>query len=451
MSDDAGALPNGSQATDSPLAGSLPVDTQFMIRIVYDGAPGSGRRTNIEQLLSLLSGLGQGRVVAAPGAAPRSFVWHDFADAEVAGRTLSCEVRSTAGHLGTDWSGLVGSADAVVFVVDSRLTAVESARASMKRLRGHLESLGGETPLLLQANKQDLGDAVPSAEVARLLSVGFRHFGAKASVGQGVTDTFLAALRLALRSVRARSRKAPPPGPETAIEARPPQALAPARLPGDIPGGGVWPPHTRSWVREVCSRSAERASTPRPWAPDASVELRSGPWVLHSFDGRFTELADARRALAEAVHRGLGWWLPPRRGFFIAEDDGSWLLWMITDDETTVDEEFRRALEHESLVELEDALLHWLEVEAALCSRPSPLLTLGSVYVAADHVACLEHGVAPQQGSGAELASEVSRLLNSAMERSPRLVRAAVVGAQKRAPSASDARRLHLLMTDDSD
>jgi len=94
-------------------------------------------------------------------------------------------------------------ADGVVFVADSQSRRLPDNLVSLAGLSSHLRELGQQLqgfPIVLQFNKQDLGDALdPALLRARLVQNGIPCFSAIATRGSGVFETLKAIIGLIVR------------------------------------------------------------------------------------------------------------------------------------------------------------------------------------------------------------------------------------------------------------
>jgi signal recognition particle receptor subunit beta len=184
---------------------------EIVIRIVYDGAPEAGKTTNVHQLATLISlqRRGAAKSPGATGDRTEFFDWLDFTGGYLDGRRVRCQLVSVPGQsrLLHRRRYLLDSADAIVFVTDSRPDAFVAAAqnlATTVRIAERSDE-GVRVGLILQANKQDLPDAVAPAEVASALGVRATTpvVGSVAAEGEGVMQTFILAVRLATDRVRA--------------------------------------------------------------------------------------------------------------------------------------------------------------------------------------------------------------------------------------------------------
>jgi len=182
------------------------------IRVVYDGAPESGKTTNLEMLTERISNQRRGKM-HSPGTTSNKrtvyFDWLAVTGGFVEGRRLRCQLISVPGQamLAARRSHLLDTADVVVFVADSRRSELDRNRAMISDLR---ERLGKRTEgiapvsIMLQANKQDFDDALEPRELARALGLSpiVPAQAAIANENKGVLEVFMLAVRLAADRVR---------------------------------------------------------------------------------------------------------------------------------------------------------------------------------------------------------------------------------------------------------
>jgi mutual gliding-motility protein MglA len=188
-----------------------------VLRIVYDGPPEAGKATNLQQLCERLS-LREPSVVnptlldfASLGDPTQDRAlyldWLDDAGDWIGGPRVRCQLVNVPRQLQLARRGrsILDSADAVVFVADSRASAAPRTKAALRSL---VRGLGNrpDVPLVLQANKQDLPGAQPPSDLHQALGLAARVpvIAAQASGGAGVVETFSVAVRVAVDHVRAR-------------------------------------------------------------------------------------------------------------------------------------------------------------------------------------------------------------------------------------------------------
>jgi len=381
---------------------------ELVIRIVYDGLPEAGKTTNVQELASLVS-LQRRGVSKSPGALGERtefFDWVDFAGGYLDGRRVRCQLVSVPGqaNLLHRRRYLLEKADAVVFVADSRPSAFEESVRSLSETVRILRLANRGTigaAFILQANKQDLPDALSPEEVARAHAVELTTpvLGSIAATGVGVMQTFILAVRLASDRVRAivlndeladisdteRSPEAlyaamlqnEPLRPLTVAPAEPgavagstrpsgappsaPPLFHPERenllanlqavaLPNaqEICSGHVWPPvKGRAALALALSSALSVPTRAAAWAPERAFEVRSEHgWILHSSERwLFESEAEARLRLLSLVRRALPHKdvLPEGRSLLLARDGALFRLWMVTPPIASLDQTAHRA------------------------------------------------------------------------------------------------------------
>lgn len=354
----------------------------IVIRIVYDGPPEAGKTTNVLQLSQLMSAQRRG-TLASPGTSGERtayFDWLDFLGGYVDGRRVQCQLLSVPGqaHLAARRRALLETADALVFVSDSRREHLEAERQHLEQT---LQVTGGLDPpigLVWQANQQDRPDAVPPHEVPALalLPPGTAAVGSSAQLGQGVMQTFVLAVRMATdrarlllgaadlaelptaarspeelyRALAAVDTDAPSPSAESAAVGEPvhvPEAAAqnshnrvrtpwpPLPNATTLGSGHIWPPVVgRGWLSQL---DLDRLWTPKrlmSWAPHGAWEWQDdGRWVLHTAEQwLFDEEQAARHALIRLARAALAGVLPVPEGrtLAVAPDGDGYRLWVLT-------------------------------------------------------------------------------------------------------------------------
>lgn len=411
---------------------------RVILRIVYDGPALAGKTTSVKALAAMF-----GRpVFSSESADGRTlhFDWMEYQGGRFEQLAVCCQVVTVPGQeaFRERRFRLLESADAIVFVVDSRAAELAAGLAALESLRGYLASRPEPRPgILLQANKRDLPEAVSVAQVRQSLGLG-DTVGVTESVapdGNGVRQTFVFAVRLALdRVAELRDRgelPAQPPeidsGPRllAALEelegdaspAEDRRLPAPAtglvdvhqqdasglgeveegtepRLPGaDLPVGCIWPPiEGRLILHEAAASGVTLGASPSgDWRGSA------GPWLIHfAAAGEYHDGEQSRAALLAWArwHAALGRHLSPRRCVALGSGThGSLRLWQVVRRETTLSQRVTRALRvpepevvARTLLQSADALREIHAVVAPLGLRVNletvGLLDTGPAYVA---------------------------------------------------------------------
>jgi signal recognition particle receptor subunit beta len=182
-----------------------PLLRRLVVRVVYDGPAFSGKTTNVAGICRLMPATKRTEVYT-PGALKGRTMFFDWleVDVGVVGKLpVTCQVLSVPGQRARSYRRrpLVHSADAVVYVADSREHVWDETRRVHKLMRRYLRERDEAVPYLVQANKRDADDAMPIASLraALRLPAYVPLLPATASTGEGVLGTFGAAVKAALR------------------------------------------------------------------------------------------------------------------------------------------------------------------------------------------------------------------------------------------------------------
>jgi hypothetical protein len=165
------------------------------LRIVYDGAVGCGKTTNVRALGAMFASE-PSPVADELFGRTLSFDWTTFRAGTFREVPTIATVLGAPGARGFEARRrhLLAEADAVVFVCESTREGVIRGRAAIAPLLSAIEHR--RIPMVVQANQQDRPDSLPPPAVA--LALGCPEgpvLGAVAREGTGVVDTFLAALQ----------------------------------------------------------------------------------------------------------------------------------------------------------------------------------------------------------------------------------------------------------------
>ncbi len=170
------------------------------VKIVYYGPPLSGKTTNLIQIHGHIDPRRRGELISLKTADDRT-LFFDFLRldlAKIGGMRPRIHLYTVPGQALYEASRklVLRGADGLVFVADSSPARVEGNMDSLARMRGHLRSYAlspDQLPLVVQLNKRDLPDALPAAELGRLLQLhDVPTFEAVAVQGIGVYDTLRA-------------------------------------------------------------------------------------------------------------------------------------------------------------------------------------------------------------------------------------------------------------------
>lgn len=427
----------------------------IIVRIVYDGAPEAGKTTNVKTLGDefLLRRRGRQSAPGTTGRRTEFFDWLDFNGGFLDGRRLRCQLVTVPGQseLLRRRRYLLESADAVVFIADSHPLLAMEGRQTFRQLAAMLRRCAGNVPIgvVLQANKQDRANALDPEELAARMEVSpdIPRFGAIANRGEGVRDTFLLAVRLATKRVRAlltkgdikdapegfgspeelhaqlldheddaaRGQAAAPPGAagdgqapaqETAAEdvradAWEPDPTSPYELTlpaaAEIPSGCCWPSGVARELLASMDQASWTARRPSTWAPATALERTAGDWVLHTAAAwRYADLTEARFALVEVARDclKLGALLPAGRALFVLPEQDEFRAWMLTPRVPSLGDRWSQLLAagDSAFAGVPAEVLDWANAAAALGSKKgdwSPALGLGDIATIEGAVAVL--------------------------------------------------------------
>ncbi len=189
-------------------------------RILYWGAAGSGKLSNLKTIHAKLRADHRGEIEAHPTRIDPSVSYHalpiELGDVGGLRTRLRIETApSTEEHAPTRRQ-LLDQVDGVVFVVDTQLEQLDANLASWAELREMLADYGRELadlPMVVQYNKRDLSDPFALEELHRKLELsGVAAFEAVATEGTGVLQTLTTISKRVVRTLRDR-------GPAHAAEA----------------------------------------------------------------------------------------------------------------------------------------------------------------------------------------------------------------------------------------
>ena len=181
-----------------------PILRSLIARVVYDGPAFSGKTTNVKRICDAFP-VQQRSEVYTPGSLKGRtmfFDWLEVTVGKLGSIPFRCQILSVPGQRARSYRRrpLIHSADAVVFVGDSRAEQIDETRRCFALMRRYLRERNEVVPFIVQANKQDADGALPPEELARVLRLAptMGALPAVASTGEGVRETFNAALRAAV-------------------------------------------------------------------------------------------------------------------------------------------------------------------------------------------------------------------------------------------------------------
>lgn len=186
------------------------------LRIAVAGAKGAGTRTTVRALaerLALSGATGDRHPdgARALGSEPDANRFQ-YIGGSHQGRPIHVQVAAIGGVVGEQRRTVLGSADAILFVVESSETGLQRAVDALAEIRSVLGEVGADTAVVIQANHRDAPDARPLGELRSILRLAPETLVVEttARTGDGVRQAFVFAVRVGLRRAGLRS---PEPAP----------------------------------------------------------------------------------------------------------------------------------------------------------------------------------------------------------------------------------------------
>jgi mutual gliding-motility protein MglA len=175
-------------------------------KIVYYGPGLCGKTTNLQYIFERSSPQARGKMISLSTDTERT-LFFDFLPidlGQVKGFKLRFHLYTVPGQVFYDASRrlILKGADGVVFVADSQLERFDADQESVENLESALTEHGmalKEMPYVVQYNKRDLPDPIPTAELREKLNpLGVPDFEACARTGVGVFETLKGVSRVVL-------------------------------------------------------------------------------------------------------------------------------------------------------------------------------------------------------------------------------------------------------------
>jgi mutual gliding-motility protein MglA len=183
---------------------------EISCKLVYYGAAGAGKTRNLRHVFDELPAERRGEGVSMDPC-PEKPLFFEYLPLElgsIAGFRTRLHLYSApaAEYFAATRKHVLDGADGVVFVADSRISAMDDNIAALRQLHRDVAEKGTEpaaVPFVLQYNKRDLseGELVTLDELDEALN--FRSvpaFPASAATGNGVFQTLRGAAELVLRN-----------------------------------------------------------------------------------------------------------------------------------------------------------------------------------------------------------------------------------------------------------
>ncbi|MBX8466848.1 MULTISPECIES: ATP/GTP-binding protein [unclassified Deinococcus] len=176
-------------------------------KIVYYGPGMSGKTTNLKHVFSKVPGHLRGEMVSLATEDERT-LFFDFLPLDlgtVQGFKTRFHLYTVPGQVFYNASRklILRGVDGIVFVADSAPNRLRANAESMRNLRENLHEHGidvRDVPIVLQINKRDLPDALPTAMIRSVIDPKgeLQLFEAMSDKGVGVFETLKTVSRLVL-------------------------------------------------------------------------------------------------------------------------------------------------------------------------------------------------------------------------------------------------------------
>lgn len=182
-------------------------------KVVYFGPPMCGKSTSLRYIFKNVKDEKRGELVSLSTNTDRT-LYFDFVPLTL-GKFKNFQVRlhlyTVPGDVAYEAARkiIAKGVDGVVFLVDSQLEQLEANMASMMELKEIVENEGSdfsEVPMVIQYNKRDLSNAVPVAELRKLLNQRkVPDFETVALEGRGVFESLKSIGTQVLKSLKTAS------------------------------------------------------------------------------------------------------------------------------------------------------------------------------------------------------------------------------------------------------
>lgn len=178
-------------------------------KLVYYGPGLGGKTTNLEYVFNRVNPETRGKMISLATEQERT-LFFDFLPVDlgaIRGFKTRFHLYTVPGQVYYNASRrlILKGVDGIVFVADSQAERMDANIAAMENLYENLVDYGYEpqrVPIVLQWNKRDLPNVVPSGELRTQLNPsGLPEFEAIAVDGTGVFDTLKAVSKRVLKSL----------------------------------------------------------------------------------------------------------------------------------------------------------------------------------------------------------------------------------------------------------
>lgn len=183
---------------------------EINFKVVYYGPGMSGKTTNLKQIYESVPGQAKGELVSLATEDERT-LFFDFLPldlGQVNGFKTRFHLYTVPGQVFYNSSRklILRGVDGIVFIADSAPNRLRANAESLRNLRENLTEYGlslKEIPYVVQINKRDLPDALPSDMIQKVLDPTgtVQFFDGVAAKNIGVTDPLRAVSQLVLENL----------------------------------------------------------------------------------------------------------------------------------------------------------------------------------------------------------------------------------------------------------
>jgi signal recognition particle receptor subunit beta len=183
-----------------------------VVRIVYDGPGVAGKTTNLKRICDVIPASRRTEIYTPAELKGRTmfFDWLEIDGPTHDGAHIKFQLITVPGQVERNYrrKPLVEMADVVAFVCDSSPAQIPDTMRTFSRLRALLRRRQDRLPLIVQANKQDVADAMPVAKLRKRLRLDAEvpMISATAVNGKGVKETLMAAIKAGVNALRTEVR-----------------------------------------------------------------------------------------------------------------------------------------------------------------------------------------------------------------------------------------------------
>ncbi len=175
-------------------------------KIVYYGPGLCGKTTNLQIIYKKTRPEAKGKMITLATETERT-LFFDFLPlslGDIKGFKTRFHLYTVPGQIFYDASRklILKGVDGIVYVADSQVERMDANIESFDNMKINLEEQGydlGAVPYVIQYNKRDLPNVVPTAELKKVINTdGVPDFEAIATQGTGVFETLKAVVKLVL-------------------------------------------------------------------------------------------------------------------------------------------------------------------------------------------------------------------------------------------------------------